>query len=169
MIQLNSKLQPLDSIPARQTYVPGVEFEQQFEPQGRYAKFTQVAQDQLVLFSGTATGSGQIGAGTHVIVTTTISPNQVYKEQNIGGDPMLAIYEGTAAVGSMLMYPGIGAGIAAGKFTISAGYDYSSWLNAGTPAALPWTVAIYNTAGTTADIFIISRWKYSANNAGKAA
>lgn len=168
-MNLNNRLQPLDSLPAKQQFVSGVEFEAHYEVQARRVKTSTAQIDQLVLFSGTATGSGQIASGTHVIVTTTISPRAVFKDQNISGIPMMAIYEGTAAVGSMQLYPGIGAGIAADKFRIASGYDYSAWLANGTPATLPYAVSIYNTAGTTVDIYIISQWKYSSNNAGTAA
>lgn len=169
-MKLNSHLQPENAIPARQQYTPGIQFDALYEVQARRVRASQVVNNQLVQFSGGATGSGTIAASGTTTVTTDLSPTSIYVNQYIQGNPMVAIYEGTAAVGSMQIYPAVGAGISAGKFVCQSGYDYRRWnTTLGTAAVDTFTVTVRSTAGTTANLYVETRWRYVQNNAALAA
>jgi hypothetical protein len=166
-MDLNSKLQPMDAPVANRPYTPATTFENEYEVQSRRLHTTSLVAAQLVVNTGTvAIGTFGITTASYGSLTTDLTPLQVYKAQNNMGIPLTAIYEGTAAVGSMQVYPTVGAGITAGKFPIMSGFDYARWVALGTPALTPFVVTIQNTTGTTALFYAQTFWKYVQNNAG---
>lgn len=142
--------------------VLGIDYALRYDIQSRNPRFSN-----LVAVGGTATGSGQITAGSCVVITTTISPAVFHDNDRILGIPFLAVYEGTTGVGTMQIYPALGSGqvLAPDKFLSHSGYDYGYFDNDN----VSWSVTLTNTSGTTADIFVVTRWKYVKNNAGTSS
>ncbi len=120
----------------------------------------------LVGTTSISAASGNVGTGNISVYTTWITP-KIRANTNLA-IPFVAIYEGTSAVGSMQIYPNIGAGIAAGKFQFTSGFDLLNWETNGTyPGQTNFVVQIYNVGGgTTANIYAQSQWKFTANNSG---
>lgn len=119
----------------------------------------------LIQVSGSVTASGGIATGTHVVVTSTISPQAGYSENIIGGWFSNEIYEGTAAVAGSMIFPAPGAGVAADRFRCYGGYRQLGGNEINHRAQ----VAVYNNSGGSVSIFAAVKWKYIMNNAGTIA
>jgi len=115
----------------------------------------------FVDLSGGATSGGTVAAGSYAIVTTTITPNftpQTLEYRNFG-IPYIAVYEGTATVGSMQIYPFYGNGPVKNQFNIHSGFDLNAPGYTGTNSVF--RISIYNTSGTTANLWVETQWKFT--------
>lgn len=163
---LDPYLRSLNSPSNRITRIPPLQFDSLYEVQTKNVSVSSLNSANLVQLSNGVTASGSVAAGTHVHLNTTLSPNlsvlgTAYKNF---ANPFVAIYEGTAAVGSMQIFPGFGGGISADKFRFASGFDYAAL---GNGTASTYRVRIHNTTGTTAQIFAETKWKileYSSVN-----
>lgn len=133
-------------------------------PDVTYVRTSRIQSESLVGVSEVATASGTVGSSNRAILTTTLSPSTSLPNTRNMAVPFITIYEGTSAVGSMQLYPGQGAGISAGKFPTDSGYDYAAYN--GTNSVF--RVSIFNSTGTTANIYAITQWKFIQNNFGRA-
>lgn len=111
---------------ARAKPVNGFSFELQNEVQGRSTKLSNSAVRNLIQISESSSGAGEVSYGNAVIITTTITPDNLYSDSKTFGHPYMAIYQGTSAVSSMQIYPYQGAGANVRDFEIRSGFDLGS-------------------------------------------
>lgn len=140
--------------------VTAVDFDSQYEVKTKSSRMSAMLNDNFVVFSNIGTASGSVGAGTRVFATTTLHPGPnvpLADSYRNFGLPLTALYEGTSAVGSMQIFPNQGNGIASDKFRMFAGFDYAL----STGSTVVYKIMIHNTAGTTADLYFLSQWKYT--------
>lgn len=157
---LNERLQKNSSLAVkRQPLIKGVEFDQRYEIQTRDIKAS------LVHISNEAASIGTVSNGTHIVYTTTLSPELSYQNSIIAGWVSEEIYQGTVAIGSMMIFPAPGSGIAADSWRSSSGYRQLG----GSEINHRFQVMIYNNTGATGTVIGISKWKYIQNGGGKDA
>jgi hypothetical protein len=139
------------------------DFDLSYEVQQRRVITSTLNVNNLVSNSSGGTVSGSFITNSSVRITTTLIPSVPYLTQPTFGVPFIEIYQGTAAVGSLKIYPNYGVGIANKQYSIHAGFDKSSFdgLNS------PFTVNVENNTGTTQNIFGVAQWKLLFYNSSK--
>ncbi len=118
--------------------------------------------------------SGTVANNKNAFAQTIITPQQFtrfnFSENMNMGAPFVAIYEGTAPIRSMQIFPVVGTAITANKFICQAGFDWQTSFGTTAPiisSKSVYTVTVFNNnAGTTANLYFVSQWKYTANNGG---
>lgn len=160
--KLNSRLQPSDSLPARQEYVPAIQFESNYEVQGQKINASRVNIRNFVQNIATSSGTFAITNNTIVSLSTT-ARNAVPKLNDPSfALPHVALYLGTAAVGTNQIYPVVGAGIAAGSYNVWSGFDAHTFDGTLTTFG----VSLTNQSGATGTVFYKIAWKYLQYNSG---
>lgn len=159
----NKYLQKINGISIKEEFfVPGIDFDKQYEVQTKKIRASRVDIQEFIQNSEIATASGTFGNGQAVTVSTTLTPQVPFQNDPNFAIPYVAMYEGTAAVGSMQIYPRQGAGISVGDYNIYSGFDISSFN--GTNSV--WRAHVENVAAGDVDIYFQSQWKYIYYNAG---
>lgn len=110
--------------------------------------------------AGTAQGSG-FNTGVSFKITTTLTSKNSTPFTRIMGIPYVAVYVGTAAVGSQQIYPSYGNGILNSQYVVSSGFDYSAW----TGSNAIFRVNVENNSGSTIAVFAVAQWQI-LNNGG---
>lgn len=65
----------------------------------------------------------------------------------------------------MEFFPALGAGVAPGKFQCQSGFNNTDTFNGtnnwNNGTNMTFVVTVYNTSGTTANVYLTSQWKYT--------
>lgn len=153
----------VNSIPNRNlgTVLPSIDNQDRYVVRTGKFKSSATGNNAFIGISNISTAAGTVGANQYAFVNTTIDPiNAPNSDQYLNfGVPFIAIYEGVSAVGSMIIYPSVGNGISTGKFQCHSGFNYASGLWTGVNSV--WTVTVQNTAGSTANLYVETQWKYT--------
>lgn len=165
-MDLNNLLQPNNAPVTQPRSDPAFTFETHNEVQGRRIRSSMVNLDHFIQHPATGTVSGgPFGDGTSFNITSIIAYNPPYTEKPIFGIPMLSIYQGTAAVGTLQIYPKFGSGIANNTYHIHSGFNYAQWDGKN----LPFAVNIENNTGAPQNAYAVVQWKFVEYNQGAAA
>lgn len=161
---LTATLQSPDSPVYRQQqkFVPGVQFESQYEIQTRRVQASQIYVRNFVQLSGTAQATGAIGNGTTLLVSTTLTPQTPHQFDPNFAIPFIALYQGTVTIGSAQIYPRIGSGITPGAYTVQGGFDYHAY--DGTNSV--WSGAITDNSAGNQTILLVTQWRWLWYNNG---
>lgn len=163
ILNLNPFLQPNDSIPAKQTIsqVPW-KFGYNQSIQSKQMRLSSVNLSKSVLNSTFSSGTFGIANNTTINLTTKITNNTPHGLDPTFSLPHIGLYQGTAQVGSLQIYPALGNGIATAKYVCWGGYNYQSFDGIVTA----WTVSISNTSGGSQTIYYAIQHKYLQTNSG---
>lgn len=150
--------------------IGGFVFEQQYEVQGRSPKLSNSAVRNLVQISPRASGGATLEYNASLTFTAALTPENLYSQSKIHGDPYWSIYQGTSAVGSMQIYPNQGAGITDREYEVRSGFDL------GTNNDTDWdginavnVVNIEKLSAGSVSVFASVQWNYIIDNAGTVA
>lgn len=166
MLKLNGRLQPLDSVPARQKYTPGVEFEAQYEVQARQINASQVAFQNIVERTVGTDATGDFSLGSALFVASEITFTPPYQNKPVFGLPFVSIYQGTVTTAINQIYPGQGANVTPGRYLVQGGYDPHDFDG----ISPRWEGVIVDTSGTsTQAITLHAEWQYLYYNATRAS
>ena len=127
---------------------------------------SQVNIKDFIQVSGTASATGAIGNGTTLFLQTALTPEPPHQTDVNFADPYIALYQGTAAVGSLQIYPTLGAGITPGDYTVQGGLDYHGFGTAIPQALSIWKGVITDNSAGNQTILFASVWKWSLYNSG---
>lgn len=127
-------------------------------------KVSQTSIRNLIQRSDTASAVGTVANADSASVTITLTPDNVFNGAAVQGNPYVAIYQGTVAVGSMQIFPSYGSGITVTDWDIHSGFDYNYF--AGTQEK--YTVNVANISGGDLPIYVDATWKYVSERAGTA-
>lgn len=95
----------------RRTVVKAIDFDTQFQIQGRGMKIGKPSFGDLIQVSGTAAAVGTVSANNRVVFTSDIAPGTGFAGRIIAGWCSQEIYEGLAVNGSNLIFPAPGGSI----------------------------------------------------------
>lgn len=161
---LDKNLKKIDSLAVKPQQIQGIDFESDYEIQTKRIRASQSAITDLIRNSGSTTASGSFtNTGQTLVITTTLTPDPSYLNSRLLALPQVNVYQGTAIIGTLQMYPGRGAGITVGDYEFSSGYDQQT--TNGTNMVYRILVENVNRTGTT-QVFIVSQWRYIQENAG---
>lgn len=150
MIKTNKFLQPEGApVTTIETRSSGVAFDNNYEIQTRSIRVSNFVNN-----SGTATALGTFADGSSLgIAARLTSP---FGRANFGV-PYIAIYIGTAVVGSNQIYPNQGNNPlnVNNAWNIWSGFDWQAWN--GTSSV--YTVHIENNSGTAGTVFVVADYK----------
>lgn len=159
----NKYMMPLNAPITRTSPLPGYNFEIQNEMQGRFMRASLVNIKNFIGNSNSSDITFTVAPNTIQSITTTdswIPPHQFDKNFTL---PYIALYIGTAAVGTNQIYPQIGAGIATGDFNVWSGFNYNGWDG----IESRWTTSITNLTAGTKTFYLISQSKLVVYNSGQ--
>ncbi|MEK6830383.1 MAG: hypothetical protein AABY15_09790 [Nanoarchaeota archaeon] len=160
---LNNKLQALSSLAVKQeNFVNSMSFDSNYEIQGKNIKVSRPNFGTIVLLSGTASAQGTVNNGTHVVITSTLSPAAGFSNNMIAGWTSQEVFEGTTNDTNFLIFPAPGGSIAADRYRCFSGYRQLG----GAEINHRHQTTIYNNSGATGTVFAIARWKYIMNGGG---
>ena len=165
LIKTNSLMGKRQSLVQRDGIIDVLGKNPLYEIQTKYLKVGEAAQDDLVQVTGTAVATGTIAIGTHVVATTTISPNPRWAGAVIMGQVSQEIYEGTAVDTNYLIYPAPGGSIAADKFRCFDGYRQLG----GSEINHRNQTTVYNNSGSAVPVYAVAKWKFVMDQAGNAS
>lgn len=142
----------------------GIEFDRTFEVQATRIKASQASTRNLVQISELGDATGSFDTGQAVALTTTLSPANTFSQARMLATPYVDVYEGTAAVGSMQLYPVMGAGIANGDYEVMSGYDLADF----DEYVENYKISVENVAAGAVSIYFRTRWRYISERSGTA-
>lgn len=164
-IGLTKSLIKIDSplIRGYHTRVPNLNFAAQYEVDTRVTR-TSISQTKNLIRStsiGDASG-GPFTDGQSLRATFILNPDNIFSTSRNIAQPEVAVYQGTAAVGSLQIFPSAGAAITPTDYSFWAGFDLeqSSEFNS------HYVVVINNIAAGTQNIYVEARHKYIQDNSG---
>jgi hypothetical protein len=156
-MKLNHHLQPEGAIPTRQQFTPGIDFDSRYEVQSGILRSSSVALGSILNESGGTTAIGTFNIGSSFNLTSQLQFNPPYQGIPISGIPYVALYQGTAAIGSNQIWPAKGVGVTNGRYIATGWFDLATW--DGTIAV--WRGQLIDTSGTSSQTFAFSvRWHY---------
>lgn len=162
---LDNRMFSVNSLANRFPSISGVDFESQYEIQTSRMKSSRVNLEGLVQITTAGSVSGNFALGSALDINSEISFNQPKQGNKTFGHPFVAIYQGTAAIGTNQIYPIRGAGVTFGRYDINADHDYHRYN--GTYDR--WGCTIRDTTGTsTQTISFYVRWIYADYTAQNA-
>ena len=145
--------------------VSGVEFNSRNEIQSRFALLSNINVKNFVIISGTASGTGAIGNGTTLYLSTTLVPDPPHQFDINYADPYLAVYQGTAADSAYQIYPTYGGSVTPGAYTVQGGLDFHG-LGTSNPQTLSiWKGTITDNSAGNQTILFATVWKWLQYNA----
>ena len=142
----------------------GVNWDKLYTAVPRRETLSSLSVKNLIQISDTASASGTFGNGQSLTITTNLTPNNLFSDARMLATPYVAVYEGTAAVGSMQIYPRYGAGITVGDYTTQSGYDYDDF----DEFTEDFKVGITNVAAGNVSVYAVTRWRYISERGGTA-
>lgn len=163
--QLDKYFRPLNSpITNNKGRMTGIEFDRTFEVQATRIKASQSATRNLVQISELGEATGSFDTGQAVELATTLAPANTFSQSRMLATPYVDVYEGTAAVGSMQIYPSMGAGIANGDYEVMSGYDLADF----DEYIENFKITVENVAAGAVSIYFRTRWRYVSERSGSA-
>jgi hypothetical protein len=154
---LNSRLQPENSLAARDSYVPGVEFEAHYEVQARLLRTSRVALGTVVNTAMGETGTANFALGSVLSLSSEITFDIPFQAKKVFGNAYISLYQGTILNDASQIYPVRGGSVTEGKYRVQGWYDAHSW-NGTTNI---WKGNITDTAGTSAQVIsFVADWVY---------
>lgn len=164
---MNSPISP-GTLPLKQT---AWEFGNYQKIQAKQVKASRMNIRSPFQLSAQATGSGIIGNGTTLLFKTTLTPNAPHANEMNFAIPYVAIYWNTAGVGSLQIFPTVGAGITSGTaFSVEAGYDWHLF-SSQTPGSIIASFAgkITDNSMGNGTIQLVTQWQFANFNTGSAS
>lgn len=157
MMKLNGRLQPLNSIPARQQYTPGIDFDTRYEVQTRQINASQVALGTLVKTLMGATGTASFALTDVLTATSQVFFLTPFENKKMLGVPYIAFYQGTIPNVNTQIWPVCGGSVTEGRYAVQGWFDHRSWN--GTVGY--WAGQIRDTDGTSTQIITFAAdWAY---------
>lgn len=159
-IGLNPYMMPLNAPITRPSPVAGYNFDMQNEVQGRFIRASLVNIKRFIDLTGTSSAVGTFGSGASLFLSTTLSPDPPHQFDLNFGVPYIAVYQGTAAVGSLQIYPTLGNGIPSGRYHAYGDFDWNNWQQFNSV----WSGVLENVTGGDQSILFVTQWKFITYN-----
>ncbi len=164
-IGLNRYMMPLNSPITAPSALPGIMFDMQNEIQGRLARLSNINVKNFIFqtTAGSTSFSLNNGQSTGILVSTANNPP--HQREPMWAQQYITIYQGTAAVGSLEIFPFLGASINGANYNVGGGFDYDAY-SRGTTANFG--IKFTNNSGSTETYSLYSQTKYIQYNASTA-
>ena len=159
---LNNRFQKLGGLQDRATYIKGIDFDIQYEMQGRGMKTGKPSIGQLVMVSGTADAVGTINDANRGVFTSDISPAVGFAGNIVAGWCSQEIYEGLSVNGSQMIFPSEGGSIAVDRWRGRGGYRQLG----GSEINHRFEVVMHNNSGGALPVYAVAKWKFIINGGG---
>ncbi len=156
-MKLNNNLQQTESIQANQTYVPGVQFDTEYEVQSRQLKASRMAIGTTLNRTYRSVGTADFSLGSVLTFSSEAQFDVPYQTKRVLGNAYVALYQGTVINGSTQIFPVRGGSVTGGRYQVQGWYDYHGW--DGTTNV--WRGQITDTTGTsTGVVSVYVDWLY---------
>jgi hypothetical protein len=158
--KLNEYLQPINSPIATRPNTFYLDQLKEIE-----SKSIQLSQIKLVKFcalsnAAAAQTASMLEQNNGVTLTTSLTPVNPPTGYKSFGMPFIAAYEGTAAVGTLQIFPSYGDSSLEGDYYIQNGYDYASY--SGTNSV--YKLYVRREAAGSAHLYFVTQWKFFDSN-----
>ena len=165
-LNLDYNLMPLNSPIAERKGVPPWKLGADQRLQQNRIITSQINIKDFIQISGTASATGTIENGTTLFLNTSLIPQPPHQTDVNFADAYIAIYQGTASIGSLQIYPTTGAGITPGAYTVQGGLDYHGLATASPQALSIWKGIITDNSAGNQTILFATVWKWALYNSG---
>ncbi len=156
-MKLNSNLQQTDSIQANQSFVPGVQFDAEYEVQSNQLTASRLAVGTIANRTYRSVGTADFASGSVLTFSSQAQFDVPYQMKRVVGQAYVALYEGTVINGSTQIFPVRGGSVTGGRYQVQGWYDYHNW--DGTTNV--WRGQITDTTGTsTGVVSVYVDWLY---------
>jgi len=166
---LDKYLRPADSpISQNKGATSGIKFDMQNEIQGRFANLSNINIKNFVFQASAGNASFSLVNNGSAVITSRASNNPPHQSESMFGQIYTAIYEGTAAVGSLQIFPGYGSGVNPLSYRIWGGRDWQKYNENTTLGDTEnYVISLVNVAGSTQSFYFANQVKYIQYNANK--
>lgn len=142
------------------TPLNATEFEQRFpEVRAKVGHFGKIQVDELIKQTTTVEGTTSFALGSIVTITSALAFEPPHVNKPILGQVHLAIFQGTVASYTAMIWPFCGGSVTQGRYRVQGWYD--GFPGGTDPAAPQWTGQIVDTGGTSGTvIYVATTWNY---------
>ena len=146
-------------------FVNALQFQSGYTVQSKVMSMSALINPTFAAISLPATATGAILGTNRVFVNAILAPNfkPTSADYRNFAIPYMTMYEGTSAVGSMIIYPTEGDGIAVGRWQITGGLNSAYGSYTGTNSTASYTV--FN-GGIGTNIYVDVIWKFTVHDSG---